>query len=221
MIFAELLNVMTSIHSRPQAGPRGRLTSALTQVAPEAFRELSPERGVTDARRRPAPTSVVETMLLGLALEGTERVLCVGHAVGYPVALLSHLAEEVHAIEIESALVEPERILLAQLGRTNVTLVHDDAVRGKHLAAPFDAILVTSAAPELPPALIEQLAIGGRIVIALGDEQGQLIELLEKRVDTLVSRTLGACALPVFPSMLRTPSTFPWGAHHDHPAPRG
>lgn len=159
-------------------------------------------------------------MLLGLALEGRERVLCIGHAVGYPVALLSHLAKEVHAIEIAGPLLEPERLLLAQLGRTNVTLVHADAVRGKHLAAPFDAMLVCSAAPELPPALIEQLAIGGRIVIPLGDEQGQLIELLEKRVDTLISRTLGACSLPVFPSMQRTPSTFPWAAHHARQASR-
>jgi protein-L-isoaspartate(D-aspartate) O-methyltransferase len=159
-------------------------------------------------------------MLLGLELDGSERILCIGHAVGYPAALLSHLAREVHAIEIESALLEPERLLLAQLGRTNVTLVHADAVRGRHLAAPFQAILVTSAAPELPPALVEQLAIGGRIVIALGDAQGQLIEVLEKRVDTLVSRALGACCLPVFPSMLRTPSTFPWRAHHDDSAPR-
>lgn len=210
---------MTSRHSRPQASPQGRLTAAATQVAHGPFEDLSREGGAAKAHCRPPPAAVVETMLLGLGLGGRERVLCVGHAVGYPVALLSHLAAEVHAIEIEGSLLEAERLLLAQLGRTNVTMVHAEAVRGKHLAAPFDAILVTSGAPELPPALIEQLAIGGRIVIALGDEQGQLIELLEKRVDTLVSRTLGACSLPVFPSMQRTRSTFPWRTDHDGPAP--
>ncbi len=180
---------MTSSHSRTQAheGPRdthpkqaSSVAAALTKVPRDAF---APS---------PLSTSVIETMLSGLELQGTERVLCIGCAVGYPVALLSHLAHEVHAIEIEGSLLEPQRLALAQIGRTNLDMVHADSVRGRHLAAPFQAILVTAAAPELPPALIEQLAVGGRIVIPLGDEHRQLIELLEKRVDTLVSRTLGS-----------------------------
>ena len=184
------------------AASSARLAAAITKVPRGAF--------------APSPaSSVIESMLSGLELQGTERVLCIGCAVGYPVALLSHLAHDVHAIEVGESLLEPQLLALAQLGRTNVNMVHADGVRGRHWADPFQAILVTAAAPELPPALIEQLAVGGRIVIPLGDEHGQLIELLEKRFDTLVSRTLGSCSLPQFPSLQRTPSTFPWTAHDD------
>jgi len=154
--------------------------------------------------------NVLETMLDGLELKGSESVLCIGRGIGYPVALLSHLAHEVHAVEVDASLVEPQLLALAKLGRTNVSMIHADGLCGWGAAAPFQAILVVAGAPELPHALIGELAVGGRIVIPLGDEGGQLIEVLEKRVDALASRTLGRCSLPLLPSLQRTPSTFPW-----------
>jgi protein-L-isoaspartate(D-aspartate) O-methyltransferase len=213
---------MAASHSRshdpgpqPLSGAALRLAAAFTKVPREAFEAaVSAARGPR-AITSPPPTDVLRAMLSGLELNGTERVLCIGGAVGYPVALLSHLAREVHAVEIEAALLNPQHDVLAQLGRTNVSMARSDAVRGKHVAAPFQAIVVTCAAPELPPALIDELAVGGRIVIPLGDAQGQLLELLEKRTDTLVSRTLGGCVLPMFPSLERTPSTFPWSGHRE------
>lgn len=192
-----------------------RLDAALIAVPRSAFDGMELAPGTPGGTERSTPAHVIETMLRGLGLVGTERALCIGCGVGYAVALLSHLASDVHAIELEALLLEPQLLTLAQLGRTNVNMVHADAVRGKHAPAPFDAILVTCAAPELPPALIEQLAVGGRIVIPLGDDRGQLIELLEKRFDTMVSRTLGVCTVPLLPSLRRTPSTFPWNVRRD------
>jgi protein-L-isoaspartate(D-aspartate) O-methyltransferase len=186
------------------------LAAALTKVPRAAFETLASVAGASTLTTGPTPANVIETMLAGLELDGTERALCIGCKVGYTVALLSHLAREVHAIELDGSLAEPERFVLAQLGRTNVSMVHADGVRSRHSAAPFQAIVVTCAAPELPSALIEDLAVGGRIVIPLGGESGQLIERLEKRVDSLVSRTLCSCRLPLLPSLRRASSTFPW-----------
>jgi protein-L-isoaspartate(D-aspartate) O-methyltransferase len=215
---------MTSHHSRPH-GPAtnqdscgnslGRVADAVTKVPRAAFEVVASGAPTPLASAAPASTNVIETMLSSLELGGTERVLCIGCAVGYPAALLSHLAQHVHAVEIDAALLAPQRLALAQLGRTNVTMVHADGVGDRDLPEAFQAIVVTAAASELPPALIAQLAMGGRIVIPLGDAHGQLIELLEKRVDTLVSRTLGACTLPLFPSLQRTSSSFPWTLRHE------
>jgi protein-L-isoaspartate(D-aspartate) O-methyltransferase len=216
---------MASSHSRPHPLPatspdsgvnsRERVARAVAEVPRDGFEAFASGAGTSEASAGPASTDVIETMLSSLALAGTERVLCIGCAVGYPAALLSHLAQHVDAVEIDAGLLEPQRLALAQLGRTNVTMMHADGVGGRHFAEPFQAILVTAAASELPHALIAQLAVGGRLVIPLGDARGQLIELLEKRVDTLVSRTLGACALPLFPSLQGTPSSFPWTMHHE------
>lgn len=101
-------------------------------------------------------------------LEGSERVLEVGAGSGYQAAVLSRLAAEVIAIERIPALAELARKNLTAANIDNVEIVCGDGTLGYGPGAPYDAIVVAAAAPELPPALVEQLATGGRIVIPVG-----------------------------------------------------
>jgi protein-L-isoaspartate(D-aspartate) O-methyltransferase len=111
---------------------------------------------------------VVAAMSEAAALRGGERVLEVGTGSGYQAAVLSALAREVYTIEIEPALAARAKRDLERLGCTNVHPRTGDGYRGWPEAAPFDAILVTAAPEHVPPALLEQLAVGGRLVIPVG-----------------------------------------------------
>jgi protein-L-isoaspartate(D-aspartate) O-methyltransferase len=128
---------------------------------------------------------VVAYMTEQLRLDGHERALEVGTGSGYQTAILSHLAAEVFSIEIIPELAERAReILLATLGLQNVHLRIGDGARGLPEAAPFDRILVTAAAPEVPPALVAQLAPGGRMVIPVGDAPDvQVLRVVDKGND--------------------------------------
>src|ERR671931_361041 len=116
---------------------------------------------------------VVARMCELLELTGSERVLDVGTGSGYHAAVLSRLAGHVWGIELLPALVELARANLAAAGIDNVTVVEGDGSAGHPEAAPYDAINVAAAAQgEVPPALEEQLAPGGRLVAPVeGDEQ--------------------------------------------------
>jgi protein-L-isoaspartate(D-aspartate) O-methyltransferase len=109
---------------------------------------------------------VVAYMTECLRLSGRERVLEVGTGSGYQTAILARLAAEVFSIEIIAPLAERARdVLLGALGLRNVHLLDGDGAAGWEEAAPFDRIVVTAAAPEVPPALVAQLAPGGRMVL--------------------------------------------------------
>jgi protein-L-isoaspartate(D-aspartate) O-methyltransferase len=116
---------------------------------------------------------VVALMLEAAALRGSERALEVGAGSGYVAALLSRLAREVYALELDPELAERARRKLAELGCANVELRAGDGTRGWPERAPFDAILVSAAAERVPPALEAQLAPGGRLVIPLGPARGE------------------------------------------------
>ncbi len=107
-------------------------------------------------------------MLEVLDLDGDEKVLEIGTGSGYDAALLSSLARQVYTIEIEGALARRATKTLRQLGFDNVEVKHGDGRYGWPEKAPFDAILVTVSTPEPPPRLYEQLAMGGRMVVAVG-----------------------------------------------------
>jgi protein-L-isoaspartate(D-aspartate) O-methyltransferase len=112
---------------------------------------------------------VVAFMTERLGLRGTERVLEIGTGSGYQTAILAHLAREVFSVEIIPALAEAARALLVErLGYRNVSLRVGDGAEGWPEAAPFDAILVAAAAPEIPRPLLDQLAPGGRMIIPVG-----------------------------------------------------
>ena len=120
---------------------------------------------------------IVARMCELLELSGSERVLDVGTGRGYHAAVLAHLAAEVVSIERDATLSRHARESLAAAGVGNVTLVVGDGSRGHPPRAPYDAINVAAATPEIPPALTDQLADGGRLVIPTGRERQWLVRL--------------------------------------------
>jgi protein-L-isoaspartate(D-aspartate) O-methyltransferase len=115
-----------------------------------------------------------------LALDGRERVLDVGTGSGYQAAVLAELAGEVDTIERIPELAAQARASLAAAGYDRVNVHVGDGTRGLPARAPFDAIAVAAAAPEFPPALYEQLAPRGRLVMPVGGPHGQRLELVVK-----------------------------------------
>lgn len=119
---------------------------------------------------------MVALMTQLLELGGDEIVLEVGTGSGYQAAVLAHLARRVHTIERHANLARLAARLLADLGLDNVTVHVGDGSRGLPEFSPYQAILVTAAAPQVPPALLEQLAEAGRLVIPVGGQNGQTLE---------------------------------------------
>jgi protein-L-isoaspartate(D-aspartate) O-methyltransferase len=194
-----------------------RLANAIRETPRHRFFPAGIDPNTPDGRAVPLPGNrsvppldVLETMLRALGLEGSERVLDVGGGSGYQAALLSGLAREVVSVESDGELVRRAVATLDALGRYNVRVVHANALDGFPESAPYQGILVGAAVTELPMSLIEQLDVGGRLVIALGDADAQLIERFRKRVDSLDSTTLGPCRLDMLPCAARRPSSFPW-----------
>jgi protein-L-isoaspartate(D-aspartate) O-methyltransferase len=128
---------------------------------------------------------VVAYMTERLELRGSERVLEVGTGSGYQTALLAELARSVHSVEILPELAErARRVLLTELALRNVFLRVGDGTLGWPEEAPFDRILVGAAGPEVPPALLEQLAPGGRLILPVGPTAtGQVLRLVERAAD--------------------------------------
>jgi protein-L-isoaspartate(D-aspartate) O-methyltransferase len=118
---------------------------------------------------------IVAFMTEALKLEGGETVLEIGTGSGYQAAVLAEIAARVYSIEIVSALAAEARARLAALGYTNVEVRAGDGYQGWPEAAPFDAIVVTAAAPRIPAPLEAQLRDGGRLVLPVGDEWQELV----------------------------------------------
>ncbi|MDR4307540.1 protein-L-isoaspartate(D-aspartate) O-methyltransferase [Chelatococcus sambhunathii] len=124
---------------------------------------------------------VVALMAEAARLTPASRVLEVGGGCGYAAAVYAAIASEVVSIEQDAALAAGAAGRLAALGFANVTVAHGDGAAGWPEKAPFDAILVAAAAIEPPPALLDQLADGGRLVIPVGPEWGRQELLRVKR----------------------------------------
>ena len=120
---------------------------------------------------------IVALMTHLLELKGSERVLEVGTGSGYQAAILSHLAAEVHTIEIVPELAAQAEKVLRELEYRNVHCHLADGSLGWTDAAPYDGILVTAAAPSAPQTLLSQLAEGGRLVLPVGDRGYQELEI--------------------------------------------
>lgn len=116
-----------------------------------------------------------------LRLTGRERVLEVGTGSGYQTVLLAHLAEQVFSIERIPALLEAAREVIQKLEIRNVSLLLGDGSLGWREYAPYDAMLVGAASPEVPEPLTEQLAEGGRLVIPIGTREEQVLAVITKR----------------------------------------
>ena len=125
-----------------------------------------------------------------LQLTGQERVLEVGTGSGFQTALLARLAAQVFSIERVPALFTRARELLQQLDIRNVSLLLGDGTVGWREYAPYDAILVSAAAPEIPRPLTEQLADGGRLLVPVGDRDEQVLALIIRKSTEFERRDL-------------------------------
>ena len=132
---------------------------------------------------------IVALMTEMLELEGDERVLEVGTGSGYQAAILARLAAEVISVERFAALAQEARERLADLGVDNVQVVVGDGSLGWPEAAPYDAIVVTAASPEVPPPLEEQLAEGGRLVVPIGQRWTQSLVRVRRKGGRLKRET--------------------------------
>jgi protein-L-isoaspartate(D-aspartate) O-methyltransferase len=124
---------------------------------------------------------IVALMTQLLRLRGDENVLEVGTGSGYQAAILAHLARQVHTIERHPDLAERAAAVLRSLGLNNVRVHIGDGSLGLPEQAPFQAIIVTAAAPQVPQTLLDQLAEGGRLVVPVGGKLSQFLERWRRR----------------------------------------
>jgi protein-L-isoaspartate(D-aspartate) O-methyltransferase len=172
-----------------------RLLDVMRQVPRAAFVPLDQVRLAYLDVPVPIPHSQVTTqpslsarMIQALGLAGGEHVLEVGTGYGYQSALLGRLASFVTSIERWADLADQARRNLAAQGIDNVLVVEGDGTEGVPAAAPYDAILVSAAFPQVPEALVNQLRVGGRVVQPIGPGGGERVTLFERSAEGLVSR---------------------------------
>jgi protein-L-isoaspartate(D-aspartate) O-methyltransferase len=132
-------------------------------------------------------------MTEALELLGEEKVLEIGTGSGYQTALLAELSFNVFSVEKIRALATKARGLLDQLQYHNIAIQVGDGTIGWPEHSPFDAIIVTAGAPEVPRPLLEQLAMGGRLVIPVGDEQSQVLLRVTRGRAKFAEEQLGDC----------------------------
>jgi len=132
-------------------------------------------------------------MTEALELSGEERVLEIGTGSGYQTALLAELSFNVFSVEKIRPLAMKARALLDRLQYHNIAIQVGDGSIGWPEHSPFDAIMVTAGAPELPRPLIEQLAVGGRLVIPVGDDESQVLVRVTRHPSKFEEEQLGDC----------------------------
>lgn len=123
---------------------------------------------------------IVAVMTEALRLFGDDKVLEIGTGSGYQAAVLAELARDVYSIEIVPALAEHATARLKELGYANVRVRTGDGRQGWPEAAPFDAILVSASPEQVPQPLLDQLAVGGRMILPLGDKSSQNLVLIQR-----------------------------------------
>jgi protein-L-isoaspartate(D-aspartate) O-methyltransferase len=136
---------------------------------------------------------IVAASLQALSLQGTESVLEIGTGSGYQTALLATLAKMVYSIERHDVLAASSEATLKKLGINNVKIVVGDGSFGLPEFSPYEGILVSAAAPEIPHTLFEQLAEGGRMVIPVGPQQSQELQLVRRQAGKPVVEVIEGC----------------------------
>ena len=139
---------------------------------------------------------MVAVMTEALELQGSEKVLELGTGSGYQTAILAELAERVFSIERISLLASKARKVLESLGYFNVVIRVGDGTYGWSEEAPFDGIIVSAGSPDIPRPLVEQLAVGGRLVIPVGGRYSQTlyrVTRLSENVEDVKKEDLGGC----------------------------
>ena len=175
-----LLQSMIANQLRARGITSPRVLRAMEEVPRHEFVPYPLQESAYDDRALPIDCEqtisqpyIVGLMTQALELTGNERVLEIGTGSGYQTAVLSRLARQVYSIERHAGLSREAEEELARLGCENVRLRVGDGSQGWPEEAPFDRIIVTAAAAQCPPALLEQLADPGRLVIPIGPAQQQ------------------------------------------------
>lgn len=149
-----------------------------------------------DERQTISQPYIVALMTDALELRGNEKVLELGTGSGYQTAILAELAERVFSIERIASLASGARKLLDFLNYFNVAIRVGDGSYGWKEESPFDAIIVTAGAPNIPKTLVGQLAVGGKVVIPVGGRHSQVlmkVTRLSEDVNDLKKEDLGGC----------------------------
>jgi protein-L-isoaspartate(D-aspartate) O-methyltransferase len=136
---------------------------------------------------------IVAVALQFLSLEPTDKVLEIGTGSGYQAALLAELAQHVYSVERHSRLAQQAEAALRRLGYNNLTIVTGDGTQGLPEFAPYDAIVVSAAAPQIPASLFQQLKESGRMVIPVGPAETQQLQLVRKTQGVPVITVLEPC----------------------------
>ena len=128
-----------------------------------------------------------------LLLKGDEKVLEIGTGSGYQTAILAEIAKSIYTVERIASLLERAKEILEFLGYKNIHFRVGDGTKGWEENAPYDAIIVTAASPEIPPPLFEQLKEGGRMVIPVGNRLGQDLIRVTKKKGKPKKENFGPC----------------------------
>ncbi|MEE9121931.1 MAG: protein-L-isoaspartate(D-aspartate) O-methyltransferase [Syntrophobacteria bacterium] len=136
---------------------------------------------------------MVALMTEALELQGDEKVLEIGTGSAYQTAILAELAEKIYSIERIRPLSIKARRILDELGYFNVVLKVGDGTVGAKDEAPFNAIIVTAGSPEIPQPLVDQLAMGGRLVVPVGDKYTQSLMRVVRTKEGITKTDLGGC----------------------------
>ncbi len=136
---------------------------------------------------------IVALMTEALKLDGTEKVLEIGTGSGYQSAVLSLMAHKVYSVERLSTLADRARKILDSLLCSNVVIRVADGTLGWAVNGPYDAIIVTAGSPEVPEAYMQQLKVGGRLVIPVGGEQAQELIRVTRLEGAFKKESLGGC----------------------------
>ncbi len=150
---------------------------------------------------------MVAIMTEAMSLEGKDKVLEIGTGSGYQAAILAEAADHVVTVERKMELQEAAARLLKELGYVNVEAVTGDGSKGYPPRAPYDAIIVTAGAPQVPEVLIGQLALGGRLVIPVGSTFHQTLTRVTKTEGGAETESLDGC---VFVPLI---GEYGWGEH--------
>jgi len=178
-----------------------RLLAAMAKVPRHEF--VNPQNWAEAYADHPIPIGEQQTtsqpymiaaMVQAAGIKPEDRVLEIGAGSGYQTAVLAELASQVFAVERYASLTEAARATLERLGYRNTKVVTGDGSLGLPEAAPFDAIIVSAAAPRIPQALVDQLAIDGRLVVPVGESDQQVVQLVQRNADgTNTVHTLEGC----------------------------
>src|SRR5579864_8851896 len=184
-LYSSLRHQLVDSQLRQRGIADERVLAAMERVprhefAPERYREQAYEDHplpIGEGQTISQPY-IVAIMLDALKLSRTDKVLEIGTGSGYVTALLAELTAGVISIERHESLAESARALLAALGYSNLKVVTGDGTQGFLESAPYDAIVVSAAAAEIPPALIGQLGEGGRMIIPVGSGDSQQLRVV-------------------------------------------